>query len=624
MNDDVSLFEAYGMRRMDAPYMPAAQTHMRRFTGLTNNSPSMNLNLPLGRNELVYNTGENYNQNEAIRYISEMHPSLTSSLVNTRSSNEIFSITNTPSRMNYDDISLFEAYGMRRMDAPYIFEGVEQTMHPSLTSSLVNTRNANEILSITNTPSRMNYDDVSLSETYGMRRIDVPHMLAAEPHMRSFPPLTNNNAGINLNFSLGRNERLYNTGENYNQNEAIRYISDGVEQSMHSYLTSNLVNTRNLNEIFSITNTPSRMNDDVFPFEAYGMRRMDAPYMPAAQTHMRSFTNLANNSASMNQNLSLGRNEQFYSTGENYNQNEAIRYISDGVEQSMHSSLTSSLMNPRSVNEIFSITNGLLSMNDDVSLSGSTYGMRRNDVPYMPATQTHTRSFTRLANNGPSINLNLSLGLSSSTPTRVESDRRRTSPAITNARNNRESVGFMENQEARLNLPLKRTVTQREVGESSTSYFPYAPSARNSLSEYQHSSGSTSTAIQIGRNYEQIPHIQFRRNPELMREMMREMMVRIEEHRMHCINERGLTEGEIMKYINCANFEVPAEGTSEIQELCCICQEAFVIGEGIGKLDCAHIFHMNCITQWLSEKNICPLCKCRGLFVGDDDEIDLC
>ncbi|XP_057492295.1 probable E3 ubiquitin-protein ligase RHG1A isoform X2 [Actinidia eriantha] len=46
-----------------------------------------------------------------------------------------------------------------------------------------------------------------------------------------------------------------------------------------------------------------------------------------------------------------------------------------------------------------------------------------------------------------------------------------------------------------------------------------------------------------------------------------------------------------------------------VEELCSICQEDYVEGEDLGKLDCSHNFHFSCIKQWLMQKNTCPLCK---------------
>ncbi|KAF8389393.1 hypothetical protein HHK36_026088 [Tetracentron sinense] len=42
---------------------------------------------------------------------------------------------------------------------------------------------------------------------------------------------------------------------------------------------------------------------------------------------------------------------------------------------------------------------------------------------------------------------------------------------------------------------------------------------------------------------------------------------------------------------------------------CSICQEEYIAGDEMGKLDCEHRFHMVCIHQWLQQKNWCPICK---------------
>ncbi|KAL9338600.1 hypothetical protein Peur_067615 [Populus x canadensis] len=42
---------------------------------------------------------------------------------------------------------------------------------------------------------------------------------------------------------------------------------------------------------------------------------------------------------------------------------------------------------------------------------------------------------------------------------------------------------------------------------------------------------------------------------------------------------------------------------------CSICQEEYVVGDEVGRLQCEHGYHMSCIHQWLSLKNWCPICK---------------
>lgn len=42
---------------------------------------------------------------------------------------------------------------------------------------------------------------------------------------------------------------------------------------------------------------------------------------------------------------------------------------------------------------------------------------------------------------------------------------------------------------------------------------------------------------------------------------------------------------------------------------CSICQEEYVVGDEIGKLECKHGYHVECVQQWLKLKNWCPICK---------------
>ncbi|KAK6912360.1 Zinc finger, RING-type [Dillenia turbinata] len=42
---------------------------------------------------------------------------------------------------------------------------------------------------------------------------------------------------------------------------------------------------------------------------------------------------------------------------------------------------------------------------------------------------------------------------------------------------------------------------------------------------------------------------------------------------------------------------------------CSICQEEYVDGDEMGKLECDHAYHIDCIHHWLRLKNWCPICK---------------
>lgn len=44
-----------------------------------------------------------------------------------------------------------------------------------------------------------------------------------------------------------------------------------------------------------------------------------------------------------------------------------------------------------------------------------------------------------------------------------------------------------------------------------------------------------------------------------------------------------------------------------------VMQEEYENGDDIGSLDCGHDFHTCCIKEWLTQKNLCPICKMTAL-----------
>ncbi|CAA0812424.1 RING/U-box superfamily protein [Striga hermonthica] len=54
-------------------------------------------------------------------------------------------------------------------------------------------------------------------------------------------------------------------------------------------------------------------------------------------------------------------------------------------------------------------------------------------------------------------------------------------------------------------------------------------------------------------------------------------------------------------------------------EMCVVCQDSLGDGEQVAGLGCGHDYHVDCIKQWLREKNVCPLCKVRAVQEEDDD-----
>ncbi|GMH22230.1 hypothetical protein Nepgr_024073 [Nepenthes gracilis] len=75
----------------------------------------------------------------------------------------------------------------------------------------------------------------------------------------------------------------------------------------------------------------------------------------------------------------------------------------------------------------------------------------------------------------------------------------------------------------------------------------------------------------------------------------------------------GLGEVEIGRCIRKTNFsfldDLSSHLQGEVNGKCSICQEEFEAGDEMGKLDCGHAYHIQCIKQWLVQKNACPVCK---------------
>ncbi|XP_057952557.1 uncharacterized protein LOC131146788 [Malania oleifera] len=75
----------------------------------------------------------------------------------------------------------------------------------------------------------------------------------------------------------------------------------------------------------------------------------------------------------------------------------------------------------------------------------------------------------------------------------------------------------------------------------------------------------------------------------------------------------GLREDEIGRCLRKTKLSILEDLSShfprEMKGKCSICQEEYEADDEIGKLDCGHGYHINCIKQWLLQKNSCPVCK---------------
>ncbi|GAV61296.1 zf-RING_2 domain-containing protein [Cephalotus follicularis] len=74
----------------------------------------------------------------------------------------------------------------------------------------------------------------------------------------------------------------------------------------------------------------------------------------------------------------------------------------------------------------------------------------------------------------------------------------------------------------------------------------------------------------------------------------------------------GLTEETILSRLE-RRICCIINGAEHEEEPCSICREEYNDGEELGTLDCGHDFHADCVKQWLTHKNLCPICKETGL-----------
>ena len=89
-------------------------------------------------------------------------------------------------------------------------------------------------------------------------------------------------------------------------------------------------------------------------------------------------------------------------------------------------------------------------------------------------------------------------------------------------------------------------------------------------------------------------------NPD---QMTYEQLLQLEDN-VGSVN-KGLTSEQID---NLPNKRFKKEKNREFFQ-CIICMEEFQEKEKVKALPCAHIFHINCIKQWLLKQKTCPFCK---------------
>ncbi|XP_074586382.1 E3 ubiquitin-protein ligase At1g63170-like [Curcuma longa] len=71
--------------------------------------------------------------------------------------------------------------------------------------------------------------------------------------------------------------------------------------------------------------------------------------------------------------------------------------------------------------------------------------------------------------------------------------------------------------------------------------------------------------------------------------------------------DRGASEDQLSKLPR-RRFKEVRDLANENQE-CCICLAQYGEREEVRQLPCQHLFHLNCVDQWLRITSSCPLCK---------------
>lgn len=79
----------------------------------------------------------------------------------------------------------------------------------------------------------------------------------------------------------------------------------------------------------------------------------------------------------------------------------------------------------------------------------------------------------------------------------------------------------------------------------------------------------------------------------------------------------GLKEEEIGRCLRKIKLslvnDLPPHLSKQVDRKCSICQEEYEDDDEMGKLDCGHSYHIQCIQQWLAQKKSCPVCKAEVL-----------
>ncbi|KAI3871949.1 hypothetical protein MKW92_027256 [Papaver armeniacum] len=89
--------------------------------------------------------------------------------------------------------------------------------------------------------------------------------------------------------------------------------------------------------------------------------------------------------------------------------------------------------------------------------------------------------------------------------------------------------------------------------------------------------------------------------------------------------ERGLPKEFISRHLKTrVHHTTSADSMEEETEICTVCQDGYGKKDKVATLDCKHEYHEECITQWLLQKNVCPVCKRQALKAQGPKAMEEC
>lgn len=85
----------------------------------------------------------------------------------------------------------------------------------------------------------------------------------------------------------------------------------------------------------------------------------------------------------------------------------------------------------------------------------------------------------------------------------------------------------------------------------------------------------------------------------------------LDQRRLACLN-RGASQDTIERFTFPHKYKRVKRAMDELEdttEKCTICLSEFEDSEDVRRLPCMHLFHVECVDQWLSSNKRCPICR---------------